>query len=533
MKKENLTAIIIFIISFIIYSFTINHSISIVLDAANYTQDIALDRLVWHPHHLVYHIAFYYWNALLEFIGIEDIVTRVASINVLFGSMSVSIVYLILKKRFNLSTINSIVFSALPSFAYGFWIVSVSVNVYAASLFFLLLLFYIYTSDNDTKSKWLMMGLIHSIAIIFNQWNIFIIPVVMLSGIFNTNRRLIYKKYIYYYLFSLALFTGASYFGVIFSTANIGGVDDILKWLTRYSSIFEWSTEPKKIIIEAFTGISRTIISPYWLFGSEWFTEIFSKKYTGNVSIEEEIFFGRNFSGFHINALLTFTAIAAIGVITMIIILIKNYLKIIKQYKANVGYLTLWLIIPSIMPLFWSGYNLRYWFIQTTIFFILSVVSISFLKNKFFKYFIYIIIISIATVNFFGIMKPASTKNNDLIYHKTMEILNIAEKGDLIIHNDIWTYDSYIDIYSDDILQAKLIKIDNKGYLDELTEIFNKTGKILNTNKIIVLKGVYEKIDSYPKSIKNKLIRLYPDFQNIKYKKKKFQEYFIIDMSSR
>src|SRR6185295_6718678 len=95
--KEIKIHIILFLSIFFIYFFTINQCFTIVIDSSTYIANVFKNDPAYHPHHLLYHSIFLYWGHFLESIGFKNMVINIASINVIFSSLSSVIIYLIFK----------------------------------------------------------------------------------------------------------------------------------------------------------------------------------------------------------------------------------------------------------------------------------------------------------------------------------------------------------------------------------------------------------------------------------------------------
>lgn len=534
-KNEMKSIISIFIISLLFYIFTVNLCCSIVLDSMCYIADIAHNDLIFHPHHLIYHAVFYYWSKIILLFGISDLVFAIPTINALFGSFTLVIIYLIFRTRFELSKPLSLLYLLLPAFSFGFWIVSTSVNVYAAPLTFLILCFYLYLDSNDTRRKWFWIGIFHSIAIMFNQWNVFIFLIITASVILSDNRKIILKKYYFYYLIPLAIVSAGSYIIIMTCVYGVNTLNGMYKWITFYSGIYEWSSIGISAVKQAVMGIGQTISAPYWLFQSDVFNSIFHKTMLGT-SFEEEIYFCRNIS----SSQATFYLISLLSVLVLLAYHSFNLLKSIKKtYSTNkkaVIYMIFWMTIPSIMPFFWSGYNQRYWFTQTIVFFMLlalSTKSWNLREKKKNAIITLIIVILLFATNFFGIFLNSRSRENDLIYKKIEPIIKTADKGDVVMYKKIWTYGYYVSTYMYGVQSVNFGFLTDKETLLIAERELENIDNTLKKNDIYILEDVFIESDYYPIEIRRRLDAIKSKYgKNMKKYNYKYVTYYKINTIS-
>lgn len=492
----------LFFIILLVYLATLNQCLTLVIDSACYIADIAKGELVFSPHHLVYHIFFYWWNDILVFFGFSNIIVNIASFNAVFGALSVVLIYLILKNRFGIKPMLSALYLILPAFSFGFWIVSVSVNVYTVPLFCLLCCFYLFLAPKETKSKWMLLGVFHSIAILFNQWNIFIFPVIFISILFLENRKEIFRKYFLYYFLVLTIITGFVYIFVMVVYEGVGSPGEALLWLTKYGREFSWTTSVKKIALEASVGISQAFTSPYWFFGSPVFMELARNSIPSHASLREEAFFASGTGSFESVILLIITVILVLIILYSLFVTIGNFRETRKSTGNKLLYLVFWIVFPSIMPLFWSGSNQRYWFIQVTAFYLLAIVVLhrrdETRKKKTGKLSIIGAGIAVFTVNLFGTILPGTDINKDLNYCKAGEILAKTNPGDLVIFKEIWNLGFYFDIFGNNVDGLILQSLDDTRKYMKAYNCLAGLDSRLKTNKVFVLEEVFMETSALP-----------------------------------
>jgi|GEM_PF-6254027 len=519
-RRELKVIIPLFLLYLLIYLLTGNQCLTIVLDSACYIADIARSYYFYFPHHLVYHAAFYHWNTFLTNIGFDNVILIVDSFNSLFGALSAIVIYLIIRNRFNQSVLNSIVFSAIPSLSFGFWIVSTSANVYAVSLFCQMLIFYLYLGNEETLKKWFAIGLFHGIAIIFNQWSIFIFFVITLNMILGKNRRLLFKKYYWSYLSSSFVISAGSYLLVLIVGLKLYTFKSMLSWMTYYQGIFEWTKTISSALKAAIMGIGQTVVAPYWLFNLPLFKNFVQSNLQSNVSFVEEVFFAKS-----IEPLLSLilTALTLLLFLVLIFVIYKTFSNIrilFIEKKKEILYLSSWILLTSIMPFFWIGSIQRFWFIQTTAFFLIIILNYSLIKtikgSKIYSKALFILAFLIISVNLFGVFIYSGDVNRDYTYLVFREIEKNIEPHDLIILRSSWTLPFYFDIYKTkvDYISLNSYKLKNdeeyKKSLFRLKDLQNLTSH----SKIIIMEDVFINIDEYPQELKELLIEIRKTFSS-------------------
>ncbi|MDQ1264919.1 MAG: hypothetical protein QG635_68 [Bacteroidota bacterium] len=503
--NERKAIIPIFILSFLIFFFTINRCFTLVIDSIEYIGLVCRGDFLFFPHHLFYETSFFLWGDLLKSLGMPDMALNLALLNVILGSCSVVIIYLILKVRFGLSTFKSLASLGFPVFSFGFWIVSTSVNVYAASLLLLLSCFYVYLEDNESRKKWVIIGIFHGLAIVFNQWNIFIFFVITFSVVFSASRQLVLKKYYLYYLISFSAIVGISYFSVMIFYYHIYSINGMYHWVTFYSGLFPWNTFGIRSLKLAITGIGQTIISPFWFFNSP-FLFSFIHSVLPNVSLEEEIYFSHKINPLMINFLIVLSTITIAILFYFIIIIFKRFKQVFQIHSKKIIFMINWIIISSIMPYFWSSQNQRYWFIQTTVFFLMIILISLNIKGKLIHRVNIVLLIFLGAclffVNFTGSFSIGVDKRNDLIYHKVICLDGKAKHGDLIIFKDIWNYGGYSSYYLPGTKYLSLSSLKREENVEKAFILLNNIDNILIKNNIFISEDVFTAKSEYPEKIR-------------------------------
>lgn len=529
-KNEKWALLAVFVSFFAVYSFTVNQCLTIVIDSAGYISEVANREFVFFPHHLLYHVSFYIWSDFLKLFGMSNVVYNTGLFNAFFGSLAMTVFYMILRNRFSIGRLWAAGYLLLPGFSFGFWIVAVSTNVYMVPVFSLLCCYYLFSQPGESYGKWILIAFFHSLAVVYNQWNVFIFPVIILAAWFSSNRRELFRKYIPLYVLILGILVGGIYLLVLILHEKIYSPNEMYAWFTYYSRHFPWTTNVKRIIIDASIGIGQTFIAPYWMFGSGLFAPLLKKFIPGHVSLVEETFFARNFSNTETILFLLLTILVLAGITYIAFKVIRNIPWILRKNNPSSLYLFFWIIFTSAMPLFWSGYNQRYWFTQTTVFFLLAFYVISVKASSGWKRFIPAVTGGLVfLLILFSTMIPGRDKNNDLIYHKLNTIRSDLRRGDLILHCGIWNFTNYIKIYATNTDEARLDELSDSVKTAKAARMLSNLSERLKHGNIYLFKEIIddrEKFDPFVRSGIDSLTR--NNASSLELHKTRFLDYYII-----
>lgn len=491
------------------YLATINQCQTLVLDSANYLENAITGPISFHPHHLLYHIMLKFWSKLLTGLGTENVFYATTSINALWGAGALSIIYAIFRKRFSIDIRSSLLFLMPAGFSFGFWIVSTSVNVYTVPAFFTLLMMYIYLDPTESKKKWILLGTFHTCAIVFNQWNVFIFLAVTAAVIASKERKSLLMKYYPLYAMFSGLGTILVYLFVMVVFLDIYTYSSMLQWIAYYASIFEVTTSPIQIVKEWIIGMGQTVTAPYWLLSNQGINSFICSILRSDMSFVEETYVYRNLP---VGALYFYAfLLAGVGVLLLsnIISFIRNAKQFFSIATKPFLYICFWIISVSVMPLFWSGYNQRYWFMQTTLIYILLGINSNLQHrngNRRPRRMLIALGFTLFILNLFSVFVYSTDLNNDLTYHQTKAVATRAHSGDVAIGNEAWNMFAYYRIFFNDIKFIPLAEPENTQ--NSAWEIWNNLESVLATNRIIIYKKSFELAQGQVEVNKDRILRI-------------------------
>src|SRR5215213_1011744 len=170
----------VFVVFLVIYLLTLTSNFTGPHDSMAYLNMLRTGHGLWHPHHLLYHVSSKYWLAFWKifFPGVQDYLL-VETFSSVWGAATLGLMFLFLRRRFGLPVLTAWLGVAAAGFSYGIWFYSVNVEVYMPALFFTLLALYILGKKEWTSRQVWLTALVHSLAILFHQMNILLVPVIL------------------------------------------------------------------------------------------------------------------------------------------------------------------------------------------------------------------------------------------------------------------------------------------------------------------------------------------------------------------
>ncbi len=445
---------LIFSIYSVIYLLSLVNVISITHDSITYSNDIEAGIYTWHPHHVLYHVLSLFWYKFMLFLGIPgDAHLLIASLNSLFGAGTLVVIYNIFRNKFDIEKLNSILFTAIISFSFGFWFYSAVVEVYIIPLFFLILSIYLFPKSLSDKRAIFLSAISAGIAVLFHQVHVLFGVSAILYILFNKS---LYNKNIassdrirnslrFGIVFSLTF--GVPYILIILFAINAKSLGDIAYWLTKYQhEVNSWNTLNWSIFAKDFVGFSRAFISPHALFSIDSIQEILARIFPSK-HFADEIFLVRNFSKYEI---MTYILMLATFAVSFVLLIIKVLINIKKIQHLDFGLYISFFSIYFIFFSFWDSANVEFWIPQSVILWIVLLVGYEKCRGRRTGLSIpQVLLISLLIVNLYFAIRPAKDINNDYYYNKTMAMKNVLTSHDIILIKDVWIIKDYFHKYLD------------------------------------------------------------------------------------
>ncbi|MBI5183479.1 MAG: hypothetical protein HY999_03855 [Nitrospinae bacterium] len=240
------------------------------------------------PGHLIYCPFGLLLKNICSAIGIEaetHVILRV--FNSVLGGIGVALFSLVIF-RYVRSNFLAITTAFGLAISFGYWIQGIDVETYMSALFFIILCLYLLESKFMTQYLiGFILGVLHSLAVLFHLSNILFFPFMVISLFFrplregNPHADLVGIKRdenritppprlpLFSYLFTFIVVTGSVYYYVMFQLMNICSLAEAWEWIFSSTHEFKDTTGPINLI-KAFYGFARGIIYVDLIFTSNW-----------------------------------------------------------------------------------------------------------------------------------------------------------------------------------------------------------------------------------------------------------------------
>jgi len=469
----------VFFFFLLIYLLSLTSNFTGPHDSMAYLQMLKQKEHLWHPHHLLYHELTYYWLHLLKYFfpGHEDYFL-VESFSSCFGAGTVAIVYLFFRRRFHLPILTSWIGTGIVGFSYGVWFYSINVEVYAPSLFFTIACLYQLTRREwNAQAVWLT-ALFHSLAILFHQMNILLIPVVLYK-IFEQRKNIFVLKSIFWYGLTGLVLVGGTYFLAGRFGEGHTDVKGWMAWMEGYTTSDNyWRSLSWKTPLLAGTGFSHTILGGHFIFriGMEkWITSLLHAH-----SLRDEFFLVRNMTqGFG-----RFLFLLSLILFALTLYLLVRFLSRLRGITRNYYYIILPLIlyftIYSFYFLFWVPEILEFWIGQCIVFWLLIIGSYQPVTRRL-NILLGFILILVVFINFAGSIRPMQDLNNDIGYVRIQKVRELAAPNDVVLVQDPWLLKEFLQYYT----PVRVVEIPtNEVQADSIRKVFQS--QLQNGKKVFI-----------------------------------------------
>lgn len=364
----------VFIVFLVIYLCTLTANFTAPHDSMAYLNMLKTGEGLWHPHHLLYHVASLQWLNFwkLIFPGVEDY-RIVESFSSFWGAATLALVFIFFRTRFNLAVLTAWLCTAVIGFSYGIWFYSANVEVYMPSLFFTTWSLYILSEKQWSSRQVWQIGIVHSLAILFHQMNILLIPVVLYKIYTQRKNIYVFKSMFWYGVTGLVL-VGAVYFIGGWVIEGNSNVTDWVSWLRGYTGTDEyWRPLSWKTPVLASVGFLRTMIGGQFLFNVPALQESMGEFLTKH-ALQDEAFLVRNLSPAIVWTAITLSLVLGALMLLLLIQFITRFKEKMRDWKHVIVPLLLYVLIYSVYFFFWMPEILEFWFGQCIICWLLLLV---------------------------------------------------------------------------------------------------------------------------------------------------------------
>ncbi len=366
----------VFGITLLLYLLTRCEALSAAHDSRSYLRMIESGQY-FHAHHLLYNGASALWAWLWGTILSAPVLTLVISLNSFFGALTAGLFYLLLRRRTEVSRELAAVASFLPTFSFGIWFYSVTIEVYVIALFFVLVSLYLLTEKELSRRRVLLAAMLHGIAMLFHQLHLFfLVPALFaLSGWTGsriapgTSRSMLMLQYV--------VVAGAvvliPYLVIGIFVLGMDTPDSYVRWILGYAGDDRFWVPlsiltPLKILI----GFSRTIIGADFLFAIPTASGLVNRILPGKWLADQQ-FVVRELP--ETLALLLLLCSVVIGTILLVSsaraasTMRRRFTSLPPVIRLSLVFIVVYGLLFS----FWDNTNLEFWIPQSVLFWLVLV----------------------------------------------------------------------------------------------------------------------------------------------------------------
>ncbi len=479
-KYRNTFLFVLFILALGIYVFTIPQDFSDAEDALWFAHDIETLPFgdLFHPFHLLYLPLM----KVIYSLGLFDrAYTLLLYTDKILGLFTLFLFYLLLKKRFQLSTQLALIGAILLGVSYGFWRYSNTGEVYIIACLLSVAVALVSFSDPMDYKRSVYSGVLGAAALLMHPINLTLVCVALPVRFMLAGK--IRALVIYCAVTSLLVVSAyfAAYGPDTIRLVNESGAS--LQTTTLQMSI------PRNII-----GLGETIVSGNFLFGYPAFVSSITSLFPGRM-LHEEIFNGQR-AGFvsRIVPLATLCGLAVIGVMILYGGMTrKGELRPAIFRNKNILTISLWLVSYIAFMMLWEpgeGWIMclvPLWGFATPVL----------LEPVYRKTPVLVVLLALFLFvhNYTGGILLRCNKENDYVQKKSEWYTHNTSEDDLILSLDKGVYDQYLRYFT----KAKVINLFSlgKSELEDVYEALNtRGGNVYATDDVLYPPQWYAHTDS-------------------------------------
>lgn len=455
-----LTPLSIALIIFLVYNAILPVNLAESHDSLTFLNSIEKSSSPWlfHPHHLLYKVVGKSFYQVWQFLGYGgDASLPLRELNIIFGCLTIVVLYQFLKIAFNNSLRSALICIAV-AFSYGFWFYSSTIEVYIIPVFFsLLCIFFTYVSYQQPRLKtFALVGIFGALAILFHLMNVLLVVTVLFAIFFNSNLRTFRRKFSATITYGLFLFilVSISYGAALALAIKPESFGELIHWFTVESNAvgrFEIVS-----LAKAAMGFGRIFVGGHFLFSLGPINNIISSVLGGKFLITQ-IYLAAGLTTIQGLLLLLGSIPLLATFITAVLVYIRSWKKIWKEHRILLFLALAWLIPNALFQLWFDPSNLELWIITiipswvllSLPFFTSDVTSrLRYGWRKFMAILLPLAIVCTLLVNLFGSMMPLHQPERDIYLQKSAWFSDNVKSGDLIICSRYWLWGQYLERFT-------------------------------------------------------------------------------------
>jgi len=444
-KIENVFPFIIGIVYFIFRPVTSGSShdaLDYVLNVMGYNDDDWFN-----PHHLAFEATH---KAILDILSVFGInpepILAMQVVTIIFSMISIYIVILILK-QLNVDILQRLYCVAMLAATYGFWQYSIVADTYIPALAFNLLALYFFLKIVMTETSYtylVLLGVAISIAILFQQNYVFLLPVISFAFLLNwlskrqmMSLRLLMTQNIVMGT-ACALIVGSAYLGLSFLILGHETIGQSLTWSRGYSNDGLWTEfsvigSPVKMTM----GLAQAIWGLDFVLANSHITKFLPITVT-----PDELFLVSNelnaYQSILLIAILAVSTLSFVWLATKIIIhgfkSLRNPRPNVHAEKAYMAFFWPFMVIFGLVTLLWEPVNLEFHLQFLPVIFIFAALKLGAIQHQnFVKPALAASLVSLLGITFFGGIKAHTSQDTDYWKYAHADIAQTVTPNDLII----------------------------------------------------------------------------------------------------
>ena len=475
--------LLVFVFSCVFFLSTLTANFSGPHDSIGYLKSIISGYPLFHQHHLLYHFVCHYWLQIWHpvFPGVKDYYI-VETFTALWGSGSLTMIFLILRRRFQLSSKLSLAGTALAAFSYGMWFYSVNVEVYAIPLFFICWSLYVLTRKPFThRDLWLAI-LLHCAAILFHQVNI-LFTVVILYVIWRHRAAIPPAKAILVYALTGIITVGGLYFLIGWVIEGNNNLAAWSQWVRGYSTEgIYWQPLSLKTPYHVGVGYAHALVGGHYVF------QLPSLKHYIDTSLphhalHDEMYLSKNIAQPVAILLSVLTVLFFAFLAVLITRFLLKFRTLTNLYPELLRVLLVCWGVYTLFFCFWMPEILEFWILQTVLLWVMLIGTLPVVGLPFqLPVTVATVMLSVilVTINYFGSIRLLQDVNNDLYFQKVESLRNVVNPKDIIVVQDAWILKDFLEYYTQAraVLPAPDMNMNRSGTDSSITATLRKNGRI-------------------------------------------------------
>jgi hypothetical protein len=428
---------------------TLSGNIAAAHDSIQYINEIDSKIWLFHPHHILYHPVSILWLDLLRLFRLQyDSAFLVASLNSIFSSATLVVIYIMLTRRLHSTKIGAFSTLSLLAFSFGYWYYSICVEIIAIPQFFLLLsLFFLMKTQLKNKDL-ILSGISQGIAILFFQIHI-LFTIAVWAKIYKSDNYDLPETKLKSFFYQLAPAAGISIVGylvVLVFAIHATSFNEAFLWMTKYAHEmnYAWHIPNANSILKATIGFFHSIVGGHFILASQ--TTINQLQRLGNYELRDEMFLVRNLSSIGVEVLMVLTMFIGTILATVLIISLSLLKRTFNNLSSSTVTISIFLLSYCLFFFVWSPIDFQFWILQSLLCWLLLdrlLLNIAKKHRNMVTGIRLLLPALLLTVNLLGSILPLNARTNDYFYLLSKNLGNSVSSHDLIVSNQIWIEERY------------------------------------------------------------------------------------------